>query len=483
MAADALGLTPLVFLAAALFFVLTMMTYVEGNSLHPERGGASVFARYAFNELWSFVAGWAILLDYLIVMAIGGVRARRTTWPSFWGGADDGLPQIADRGRGDRLRGVVNFRGLSAERFRYVLRLSLANLVLFGVIVVLGLAQLLDPSLITDAGPAPAWEDLVFAAVIATVACTGIEAASGLAGEMRVGRAGAAQGRGRPRPWACWSCSWASRFVALMAVPVQGGTTALGRDVRGRAGAGGGGRAATRTGWPRRLRYAVGGVGALVLLQAVNGQMLGHRRGWRTRWARTARSRACSAACTTARSTPYVTICARRGDRVRRSALTTDLEFLAGIFAFGAMLAFTIAHLSVIVLRFREPERAAAVPGPPSVSIGSAARSRSRRALGALLAAARAGSRVVACTRARASSAAAWMVFGLALYVIYRRVPGQAADASASRSRPRRSRRRARVEYGSILVPVFGGPLDDDIVGTAGRLAAEEAARRARAAR
>ena len=30
------------------------------------------------------------------------------------------------------------------------------------------------------------------------------------------------------------------------------------------------------------------------------------------------------------------------------------------------------------------------------------------------------------------------------------------------------------VEYGSILVPVFGTPLDDDIVGTAGRLAAEE---------
>jgi APA family basic amino acid/polyamine antiporter len=31
-------------------------------------------------------------------------------------------------------------------------------------------------------------------------------------------------------------------------------------------------------------------------------------------------------------------------------------------------------------------------------------------------------------------------------------------------------------EYGSILVPVFGDPLDDDIVGTAGRLAADEAA-------
>ena len=67
------------------------------------------------------------------------------------------------------------------------------------------------------------------------------------------------------------------------------------------------------------------------------------------------------------------------------------------------------------------------------------------------------------------------MLIGLALYVIYRRGAGQAAHASASRSPPRPSRRRAEVEYGSILVPVFGEPLDDDIVGTAGRLAAEQA--------
>ena len=73
VAGDALGLTPLAFLLSGLLFVFTIATYVEGSSLHPERGGASTFARYAFNELWSFIAGWAILLDYLIVMAIGAV--------------------------------------------------------------------------------------------------------------------------------------------------------------------------------------------------------------------------------------------------------------------------------------------------------------------------------------------------------------------------------------------------------------------------
>lgn len=80
----ALGLTPLVFLIAAVFFVVTMLTYVEGNSLHPERGGASVFARYAFNELWSFIAGWAILLDYLIVMAVGAFAVSHYL-AAFWG--------------------------------------------------------------------------------------------------------------------------------------------------------------------------------------------------------------------------------------------------------------------------------------------------------------------------------------------------------------------------------------------------------------
>ena len=51
------------------------MTYVEGASLHQERGGSTVFARYAFNELVSFIAGWAILLDYMILIAITAFTA------------------------------------------------------------------------------------------------------------------------------------------------------------------------------------------------------------------------------------------------------------------------------------------------------------------------------------------------------------------------------------------------------------------------
>ena len=79
VAGRALGLTPVVFLLAGIFFAVTMATYVEGSSLHIERGGASTFARYAFDEFWSFVAGWAILLDYLIVMAISAESGSPST--------------------------------------------------------------------------------------------------------------------------------------------------------------------------------------------------------------------------------------------------------------------------------------------------------------------------------------------------------------------------------------------------------------------
>jgi APA family basic amino acid/polyamine antiporter len=65
------------------------------------------------------------------------------------------------------------------------------------------------------------------------------------------------------------------------------------------------------------------------------------------------------------------------------------------------------------------------------------------------------------------------MVFGLVLYVVYRR--GQDKSLRKRFTIPARALQEApEVEYGSILVPVFGGPLDDDIVGTAGRLASEE---------
>jgi hypothetical protein len=142
VAGRALGLTPVVFLLAGIFFAVTMATYVEGSSLHIERGGASTFARYAFDEFWSFVAGWAILLDYLIVMAISAVVISEYL-TVFWNELNDGiLPEVV---AGGALLYVAmsNIRGLSANRIGSVLRLSLLSIVVLVLVCLIGFTPVL----------------------------------------------------------------------------------------------------------------------------------------------------------------------------------------------------------------------------------------------------------------------------------------------------------------------------------------------------
>src|SRR5947209_6808200 len=177
-----------VFLIAAFFFLLTAMSYVEGNSVHPEQGGASTLARYAFDEFWSFVAGWAIILDYLIVMAIA-VLAVPHYLSVFWGDAAHWPWEFVIAAAALAFVCWANVRGVSARRMRRLLRLGLAFFAFCTILVVLGLVLEFHPARLVDSvhfGSLPHWDDLVFAAVLAGVAATGIEAASGLAPEIRV---------------------------------------------------------------------------------------------------------------------------------------------------------------------------------------------------------------------------------------------------------------------------------------------------------
>jgi len=471
VARDALALTPVVYVAAGLFFVATMLTYVEASSLHPERGGASLFTRYAFNELWSFVAGWAILLDYLIVMTIA-VFAVPSYLTAFWGPADDGLVEMALYVAVLGYVAWANVRGVAPERYGVVLRLALLSLLLFAVVTVIGALQLFDLSLLTESrkvGPGPRLEDLVFAAVIATVACTGIEAASGLAGDVRVGRGGLRRVVLAAGTAALVVLTGVS-LVALMAVPVQAGVTQLGgRFVE--APILGVVSALEPEALADVLRLLVGLVGALVLVSAANGQMLGIGRLTyslgRNRQIPSVLSRLDSTY-----STPYVTI-AIAATIAFGLALSDDLEFLAGLFAFGAMIAFTLAHMSVIALRFKEPDRPRAFRIPLSVAVGKGSIPLPA-AFGALVGAAGWVSVVVLHEGARIAGAA-WMVAGLTLYVVYRKSQGKSLTQRFTI--PEEALRQTKdTTYASILVPVFGEALDDDIVGTAGRLASEEAA-------
>lgn len=66
----ALGATPIALLIAGIVFICTSLTYAEMSSTFPDSGGSASFSRVAFNDLISFIAGWGLLLDYLVTIAI-----------------------------------------------------------------------------------------------------------------------------------------------------------------------------------------------------------------------------------------------------------------------------------------------------------------------------------------------------------------------------------------------------------------------------
>jgi nucleotide-binding universal stress UspA family protein len=149
-------------------------------------------------------------------------------------------------------------------------------------------------------------------------------------------------------------------------------------------------------------------------------------------------------------------------------AVPRDVEFLAGVFAFGSMIAFALAHLSVIVLRFRESDRPSAFRVPLSIPVRGA-RVPLPAVFGFLLSVLVWAS-VVAFHEGGRIIGFAWMAVGVTLYVLYRR--GQDKPLRKRFTIPAEAlQETTAAEYGSILVPVFGEELDDDIVGTAGRLA------------
>ena len=100
--------------------------------------------------------------------------------------------------------------------------------------------------------------------------------------------------------------------------------------------------------------------------------------------------------------------------------LPTDVELLAGLFAFGATIAFTIAHVSMIRLRITEPDARARRSGSRSTSAVRGHRLPLPALVAAVLTALAWLSVVVYHDGARWVGGA-WMLFGLAAYVIYRK--------------------------------------------------------------
>jgi APA family basic amino acid/polyamine antiporter len=70
VALAALGFTPLAFLAAGLVYAMVGLCYAELASAYPVAGGGQYFALRGLGDIWGFVAGSALLLDYTIDIAL-----------------------------------------------------------------------------------------------------------------------------------------------------------------------------------------------------------------------------------------------------------------------------------------------------------------------------------------------------------------------------------------------------------------------------
>jgi APA family basic amino acid/polyamine antiporter len=458
------GLTWLVFLAGALLFAVIVPCYVEGASLHQERGGATVLARYAFNELVSFIAGWAICLDYLILVALCAF-ATTDYLGTFWSGFDSGLVEFGTATGVVLYVALVAIRGAAPRRYERAAVLVLADLLVQLVFVVLGMALLFQPDVLTHpsrVAGTPHLRDIIFVFPLVLVAFSGIDASSGLAGQVAIGRRGLRRLIG-VRLIAAVVPYVGIALVASSVLPQTGGRWVEAPMV--------GIADAFQQPWLRdSLRYVAAVSAVVILTAAAQSAMLGlSRLGYSLAVNRQIPSRIGYLQST--RATPVVIICFGAVLAIGL-LIPADLEFLAAICAFGATLAFFIVGLSVVRLRYKEPGRDRPYRMPLNVRVaggdlpilGVLCALMSALAFVALLAE-HGGARWVGL---------AWMAAGVALYVGYRTSQDKPLLKRVTVPEAALTRRSAEAEYGSILVPILGTELDDDIMQTAGRLAADD---------
>src|SRR5881398_3635823 len=164
VAGIALGLTPLVFVVSGLIFAATAATYAEGTVRYPEAGGSSSFARHAFNELVSFAAAWAQMLNYIITIAISAFFVPHYL-SIFW--------EPLKQNPWDIIGGAVVIVVLVALNVVGIQESARINVVLAAVdfgtqvlLVLLGFALVFSPhTLVTNVhfGTAPSWGHFLLA--------------------------------------------------------------------------------------------------------------------------------------------------------------------------------------------------------------------------------------------------------------------------------------------------------------------------------
>ena len=223
-AAFALGLTPLALILAGFIFVTTALNYAEGTAALPHAGGSSSFARRAFNGPIGFLVGWVQLLNYTATVSISAYFAI-----SYLGIFGKYLPLFDQMKNNDQWHVtatvvliaaliVLNVIGIQESS---VLNLVLAftDLITQMVLVILGLVILLNIRHVIDnihLGVAPTWGNFLASVSIAMVSYTGIETISNLSEEAKN------PGKSVPRAtfWVIAAVLFVSAFLPTIGVSV-----------------------------------------------------------------------------------------------------------------------------------------------------------------------------------------------------------------------------------------------------------------------
>ena len=461
----ALGLTPVTFMIAGLIFAFTAASYAEATVMYPEAGGSSSFARHAFNEGVSFFAAWGQMLTYIVTIAISAFFVPHYL-AVFWDPLGHGPGDVFFALGLVALLALLNIKG-TEESARLNLVLALADLATQIVLAGIGIALVLDPDLLVsqvDLGVAPTWGDFLLGIAVGMVAYTGIETISNMAEEARDAKRTIPRGVGATVA-AVLGLYALLPAIALSAMPVTQNaageySTDLGTKFADDPVLGIVENLGLSQGLTDGLRIYVGILAAVILLIATNAGLIGVSRltfsmGQHRQLPETLRQ------IHPRFKTPYMAIIIF-SIFAGLTIIPGETTFLATLYSFGATLSFTIAHVSVIRLRQRRPnkERPWKPPGNipiRGVEVPITAVLGGIGTFGAFVVA-------MALDPVTLATGGGWMCFGMVLYVAYRKhqrsaaaEDGEGRDARAGRGRggrvqqhPGRLRRRHVLRGGDL---------------------------------
>lgn len=479
VASYALGLTPLVFLITGLFFFCTAASYAEATAMFPEAGGSSSFARRAFNELASFGAAWAQMLNYVVTVATSAFFV-----PHYLGGLFEPIDFLR-HAPGDVVfamvvivvLGALNIRG-AEESAGLNITLAVVDFLTQVLLVIVGFALVFSPETLADNvsfGVAPTWTDFLVAIPIGMVAYTGIETISNMAEEAKDETITIPKAISRVR-FAVFTIYFTLPAIALSALPVTRGedgeyVTQLGlpEDEGGYAGDPilGVVKAIDLGVLQQPIEIYVGLLAATILFIATNAGLIGvSRLVYSMGIYRQVPDRLRQ--LHPKYGTPWIGIVVF-GLVACLILIPGQADFLVLLYAFGAMLSFSVAHIAVIRLRLAQPDRVRPYSGPGSVRI--AGRDLPLFAIVGLIGTG--GAFIVTVVRNVDVTivGVTWLALGMVVYLLYRRNQGLDLTTTVKVAIPKPVTER-EAEYDSVLVAFDHASFDAGALATAAKLAA-----------